>query len=189
SGVLGDQFTVNGAIQPKLRVLRRKHRFRLLNAGPSRFYQFFLIKNDADQPFKQIGNDESLLEQPEDVKSVLVAVAERADVVIDFQQFNTGDQVYLENRLVMQDDGMGPLFDDNDKMVVLPPGKGDKILLFEVGGDAADPSRLPAKLRSKPALPKAILLPSGDPMSPARLKKLPNHRQFLFDVSKNIFLI
>ena len=33
-GVLGDRFTVNGQIQPKLTVLRRKYRFRLLNAGP-----------------------------------------------------------------------------------------------------------------------------------------------------------
>jgi hypothetical protein len=65
-GFLGDKFTVNGLIQPKLTVQRRKYRFRLLNAGPSRFYQFFLFKNDAaghpvDQSFKHIGNDESLL--------------------------------------------------------------------------------------------------------------------------------
>src|SRR5262245_13847908 len=118
-----------------------------------------------------------------------MAVAERADVVIDFGQFNTGDQVYLENRLVMRDDGMGPLFDDNDQMTILPPGRGDKILLFEVGGDAADPSQLPAKLRARPALPKTILLPSGEPKPAARLKELPNHRQFLFDLSKNIFLL
>src|SRR5262249_10312946 len=63
-GFLGDKFIVNGKIQPKLAVLRRKYRFRLLNAGPSRFYQFFLAKNDVDQGFTQIGNDESLLEQP-----------------------------------------------------------------------------------------------------------------------------
>jgi FtsP/CotA-like multicopper oxidase with cupredoxin domain len=60
-GILGDRFTVNGQIQPKLTVQRRKYRFRLLNAGPSRFYQFFLTKDGKDQAFIQISNDESLL--------------------------------------------------------------------------------------------------------------------------------
>src|SRR4029077_19511005 len=66
-GILGDRFTVNGQIQPKLTVLRRKYRFRLLNPGPSRFYQFFLTKDGKDEGFTQIGNDESLLEHPYDV--------------------------------------------------------------------------------------------------------------------------
>src|SRR5205823_2670328 len=41
-GILGDKFTVNGKIQPYLNVKSRKYRFRLLNAGPSRVYEFFL---------------------------------------------------------------------------------------------------------------------------------------------------
>ena len=89
-GVLGDRFTVNGQIQPKLTVLRRKYLFRLLNAGPSRFYQFFLSKDGKDQAFIQISNDESLLEKPYDIppnEGVLIAVSERADVVIDFSRY------------------------------------------------------------------------------------------------------
>jgi FtsP/CotA-like multicopper oxidase with cupredoxin domain len=158
---------VNGLIQPKLTALRRKYRFRLLNAGPSRFYQFFLTKNNVDQTFKQIGNDESLLERPLDVQSVLLAVAERADVVIDFRQFNQGDQVFLVNRLVMRDDGRGPEFDDQGRMVILPARQGDQVLRFDVGGNAADPSQVPARLRAKPALPP-------------NLPELP-HRRFVFD--------
>src|SRR5207245_8307737 len=42
-GILGDKFTVNGVIQPFFKVARRKYRFRLLDAGPSRFYEFFLM--------------------------------------------------------------------------------------------------------------------------------------------------
>ena len=61
-GVLGDRFTVNGIIQPKLTVLRRRYRFRFLNGGPSRFYQFFLTLDDNDQQYVHIGNDESLFE-------------------------------------------------------------------------------------------------------------------------------
>ncbi len=41
-GILGDKFTVNGKIQPVLHVSPRRYRFRWLDAGPSRFYQFFL---------------------------------------------------------------------------------------------------------------------------------------------------
>jgi hypothetical protein len=133
-GFLGDKFAVNGLIQPKLTVLRRKYRFRLLNAGPSRFYHFFPTKNDVDQKFQHIGNDESLLEQPVEVTSVLLGVAERGDAIIDFSHFSQGDQVFLVNRLVMRDDGRGPAG------VILPAGKGDQILRFDVGRDVADPS-------------------------------------------------
>jgi FtsP/CotA-like multicopper oxidase with cupredoxin domain len=189
-GVLGDRFTVNGQIQPKLTVLRRKYRFRLLNAGPSRFYQFFLSKDDADQEFVQIGNDESLLEKPEKVKSVLASVAERIDVVIDFSSFQKGDKLYLVNRLVMQDEGFGPkaVFDLDGKFVryvTLPAGQGDQILCFVVGDDAADPSQLPATLRANPALPSEVIAATEDALSQGTtepLKQLPNHREFVFGV-------
>ena len=39
-GMLGDKIAVNGKIEPVLRVARRKYRLRLLNGGPSRFYEF-----------------------------------------------------------------------------------------------------------------------------------------------------
>jgi FtsP/CotA-like multicopper oxidase with cupredoxin domain len=189
-GFLGDKFIVNGKIQPKLTVLRRKYRFRLLNAGPSRFYQFFLTKNDVDLCFQQIGNDESLLEQPEDVKSVLLGVAERADVIIDFRQFNKGDQVFLVNRLKMEVDGRGPVakIDDNDghflNFEVWPPGQGDQILRFDIGGDAVDPSQVPDRLRAKPALP--AWLPN-----PPTLKKLQDLSQktFVFDQQNTLWVI
>jgi FtsP/CotA-like multicopper oxidase with cupredoxin domain len=182
-GYLGDQFAVNGAIQPKLTVQRRKYRFRLLNAGPSRFYQFFLTKNDVDQPFIQIGSDESLLEHPVRIEDgVLMAVAERADVVIDFSKFKKGDHVYLVNRLVMQNDGTGPDFDIDDagnftKFKVLPADKGDKILRFVVDDDALDPSLVPDKLRDNPPLP------SWTKKKPDELKKLKNHTFFKFNKS------
>ncbi|HIF23638.1 MAG TPA: hypothetical protein EYQ27_17450 [Gemmatimonadetes bacterium] len=42
-GFLGEQLTVNGAVQPFFEVAARKYRFRLLNVGPSRFYKFALF--------------------------------------------------------------------------------------------------------------------------------------------------
>jgi FtsP/CotA-like multicopper oxidase with cupredoxin domain len=179
-GVLGDRFTVNGQIQPKLTVLRRKYRFRLLNAGPSRFYQFFLTKDGKDQAFIQISNDESLLEKPYDIppnEGVLIAVSERADVVIDFSRYTKGDKLFLVNRLVMQDEGFGPVVEAG-KYKILPEGEGDQILWFEVGDDAVDPSQVPNNLRKNPHLPDFTKLPSED------LQKLLNHREFRFGVDE-----
>src|SRR5215472_12230532 len=38
-GILGDKFVVNGIINPVAHVAARRYRFRLLNTGPSRFYE------------------------------------------------------------------------------------------------------------------------------------------------------
>jgi FtsP/CotA-like multicopper oxidase with cupredoxin domain len=190
-GVLGDRFTVNGQIQPRLTVSRRKYRFRMLNGGPSRFYQFFLTKEDKDQAFFRIGNDESLLEDRYEVKpeeGVLLSVAERADVVIDFSRYKKGDKLFLENRLVMKDSGLGPeaMFDKDNKFLkykTLDARKGDQILCFVVGDDAKDPSQVPAKLRQNPVLPMIDGISLAD-LSAAQLKALPNHRDFRFGLDK-----
>src|SRR5499427_6544504 len=44
-GILGDKFLVNGKIQPFFQVQPRRYRFRLLDTGPSRFFEFFLTGN------------------------------------------------------------------------------------------------------------------------------------------------
>jgi len=100
-GIVGDKFTVNGKIQPFFQVHPRKYRFRWLDGGPSRFYQFFLTNpNNLNQTitFKQISTDGNLLPAPITVSSVPLSVAERCDVVIDFSPF-AGQSLYLENRL------------------------------------------------------------------------------------------
>lgn len=201
-GVLGDVFLVNGRIQPKLEVKRRKYRFRLLNAGPSRFYKFFLVKQPDEQTppeyqsFFRIGNDESLLPNRYETKpdeGLLLAVAERSDIVINFKRFNTGDKLYLLNRLVMEDAGFGPVpvTDANGKFEefkTLPAdeseGKGDYVLRFDVvGGDVDDPSDVPDMLRKNPDLPRELFVPMTDQLLSADdLKKLPNHRCFQFEL-------
>src|SRR5919199_50653 len=45
-GLLGNLFLVNGLVQPFFEVQKRRYRFRLLDAGPSRFYEFFLTNPD-----------------------------------------------------------------------------------------------------------------------------------------------
>ncbi|MGK3988789.1 multicopper oxidase domain-containing protein [Sorangium sp. So ce136] len=141
-GILGDKFVVNGRIQPFFKVARRKYRFRILNAGPSRFYEFFLSNR---LPFTIISSDGNLLPSPVTSRSVRVAVAERVDVVVDFSDTNIGDRIILENRLE-QDDGRGPTGD------ILGAGRGNAVLRFDVDRDAPDPSRVPAVLRPLPAI-------------------------------------
>jgi FtsP/CotA-like multicopper oxidase with cupredoxin domain len=103
-GVLGDKYTVNGKIQPFFNVQKRKYRFRLLNGGPSRFYEFFL-SNNAN--LKQLSTNGNLLPTVRTTPSVRLGVAERADVIVDFTNVAAGSKIYLQNRLE-QVDGRGP---------------------------------------------------------------------------------
>lgn len=126
-GILGDKFLVNGKIQPVMHVHPRRYRFRWLDGGPSRFYQFFLtdLTNlNAHNMFFQISSDGNLLPGPVSVESVRLGVAERADVIIDFAPL-AGKTLYLENRLE-QTDGRGPTGN------VLPAGQGDRVLKIVV---------------------------------------------------------
>ena len=88
-GILGDKFLVNGKIQPFFEVKRRRYRFRWLNGGPSRFYRFYLTKSNlTNHPFWIISNDGNLLKNPVQTTSgLMIAVAERMDVIVDFSSF------------------------------------------------------------------------------------------------------
>ncbi|MDA8485683.1 multicopper oxidase domain-containing protein [Pseudomonas resinovorans] len=99
-GVLGDKITVNGIIEPFLRVAARKYRFRLLNGGPSRFYQFHLVDaSNAEQTFTYIANDGNLLPAPlRNHTQVNLGVAERGDIVVDFSAYPLGTELFLVNR-------------------------------------------------------------------------------------------
>ena len=110
-GILGDKFLVNGTIQPFFEVSPRRYRFRLLDVGPSRFYEFFLTGGVAagsptTLPFYLIATDGNLIPAPVQVTSVRVGPAERVEVIIDFSKF-AGQTLYLENRL-NQINGQGP---------------------------------------------------------------------------------
>jgi FtsP/CotA-like multicopper oxidase with cupredoxin domain len=142
-GIIGDKFLVNGKIQPFFQVHPRRYRFRWLDAGPSRFYQFFLTDpNNVSRsiPFWQIANDGNLLPKPLQVTSTRIGVAERVDVIVDFSQFTPGTSIYLENRLE-QEDGRGP----TNK--VLGAGQGNSVLRFDVVlPSVTDNSRDPATI-------------------------------------------
>jgi FtsP/CotA-like multicopper oxidase with cupredoxin domain len=109
-GILGDKFLVNGKIQPFFNVEPRRYRFRLLDTGPSRFYEFFVtdLNNlSAVNPIWLIATDGNLLPHPVQGSSVRIGPAERVDIIIDFKNF-AGKTIYLENRL-NQLNGQGPV--------------------------------------------------------------------------------
>ena len=90
----GDMICVNGKVMPFLEVEPRKYRFRILNASNARFYHLRLFNSDAtgkplddsfDVPaFNQIGTDGGLLPVPLELRYLIIAPAERFDIVIDF---------------------------------------------------------------------------------------------------------
>lgn len=137
-GIIGDKFLVNGKVQPYLEVEPRRYRFRVLDAGPSRFYQLFLTDQEANTeiPFWQVANDGNLLPKPLKVSSLVLSVAERADIVIDFSPW-AGKTLYLENRL-NQSDGKGPDANVGAPLSLAAPGQGNFLLQFRVGTAAVE---------------------------------------------------
>lgn len=166
-GILGDKFLVNGTIQPFFAVQPRRYRFRMLDTGPSRFYEFFLtdLNNlSAKNSFWLIGTDGNLISNPIQVQSVRIGPAERVDVIIDFRPF-AGKTIYLENRL-NQINGQGPAAVDSqvaaqnssttecsgvlnsNQPAIFPAGSGNLVLQFQVSGTlvtdhSVDPSTHP----------------------------------------------
>ena len=180
-GILGDKFLVNGKIQPFLQVQPRRYRFRLLDTGPSRFFEFFLTDLNnlgVQNPYFVIANDGNLLPHPVQVVSARIGVAERIDVIIDFKPF-AGKTIYLENRL-LQLNGQGPVppqgfvpgqlecnsgLDANGNPIsilsdIRPAGQGDLLLQFRVSGTpVSDGSVDPATNPTFYALPDTTATP------------------------------
>jgi FtsP/CotA-like multicopper oxidase with cupredoxin domain len=149
-GVVGDKILVNGKIEPMLRVARRKYRFRLLNSGPTRYYQLCLQNASASgsYPFTYIANDGNLLPNPLlNQLNVQLAPAERADIVVDFSRYPLGTELYIVNQLrqtsTRRPDGVQTL--------------GSRLLKIVIDRNPPEPDRtvVPSVLRPLRPLPTA----------------------------------
>ncbi|UUZ69374.1 multicopper oxidase domain-containing protein [Polaromonas sp. P2-4] len=171
-GILGNKVCINGKVQPFFKVERRKYRFRLLDTGPSRFYEFYLTNGSnsgsgsggssgsgsgsgLNQSFTHIANDGNLLPAPLSTKKLELSPAERADLVIDFSSYPLGTKLYWVNRLV-QIDGRGPegpLVNTRGTDGLLTTA-GTQLLRFDIDSDPPTPdlSRVPATLRALPPI-------------------------------------
>ncbi len=93
NGVIGDVVLVNATPFPYHKVSSRKYRLRIANASSVRTYN---LSFEGLKSFTLIGTDGGLLEEPIELESVLLSVAERVDLIVDFQDKEIGDTVTLK---------------------------------------------------------------------------------------------
>ena len=93
----GNTMVVNGKTWPFLNVEPRKYRFRILNGSDSRFLVLKFRDGNVKTDFTQIGAEGGFLPAPVVLSQLLVAPAERADVIVDFSRFSPGDTLHLLN--------------------------------------------------------------------------------------------
>lgn len=94
----GNANLVNGVVWPAMDVEPRKYRFRLLNGANSRFYELSLEGGEqGGGTFHVIGSDGGLIGEVVDKQQLLLSPADRYDVIVDFSQYNVGDEILLRN--------------------------------------------------------------------------------------------
>ncbi len=100
---------VNGVIWPRVEVEPTTYRFRVLNGSNARTYRLVLTREgrpDNDR-ITQIGSDGGLLAAPAPipVQGLVLASAERADILIDFSDLDVGTELTLFNNATAPFDG------------------------------------------------------------------------------------
>jgi len=102
----GNMMVVNGFTWPFLEVEQRRYRFRFLNGCNSRFVLLKMTTsprgdnngfNTPEYDFWQIGSDQGFLPAPVELDELLMAPAERADVIVDFTNVPVGTEIVLVN--------------------------------------------------------------------------------------------
>ncbi|MCL5884648.1 MAG: multicopper oxidase domain-containing protein [Deltaproteobacteria bacterium] len=124
NGETGNTILVNGTIQPNFKVASRKYRFRVLNGSNMRKYRIALSNG---QPFHVLGMEGGFLPAPVKVTSLVLASAERADIVVDFSSLPVGSSLVLQNSL--------------------GSGSTANIMRFDVDRVETDTSQIPLELR------------------------------------------
>jgi len=116
----GDVISVNSQPWPYLSVEPRKYRFRILDASVSRSFKLYLVANNSSSriPMTVVGSDAGLVSSAVNTTSLVLGIAERWDVVIDFANY-AGRNLTLKNE---RD------FMDNEDYAAT-----DRIMQFRVG--------------------------------------------------------
>lgn len=138
----GETNTVNGKVWPNLNVERRVYRFRVLNGANARFYNLHFSNG---MEFIQIGTDGGYLPQPVPLTELLIAPAERADILVDFSKLKPGEKIILEN------DAQAPY--PNGSPENYDPNTTGKVMQFTVMDTCREkPKDLPQNLNEIPIL-------------------------------------
>src|SRR5699024_5714997 len=151
-GFFGNTLLVNGQRAPYHELSTSWHRLRLLNGSNARVLDFSFSDNS---PFYVIGSDGGLLEQPHEISSIRLAPGERADLLVDFSAYDTGDSVYMVAKARNNSGGMMERMHGRGtrrgrgRMMSgaknIPEGQA-KILEFRITKDEQDAFQLPQKL-------------------------------------------
>ncbi len=93
-GTIGDTLLVNGTVNPVLPVKKEQVRLRLLNGSNARNFTF---KLNTGESFVQIATDGGFLNEPVTLNEVTLTPSERAEIIIDFSQLNSTNDLSLIN--------------------------------------------------------------------------------------------
>ncbi len=100
---------VNGKVWPLLEVRPASYRFRVLNGSNARTYRLVLLRDGEPElgRITQIGTDHGLLATPARVPGdgLVLASAERADLLVDFSDLEPGTELTLVNTAAAPFDG------------------------------------------------------------------------------------
>jgi FtsP/CotA-like multicopper oxidase with cupredoxin domain len=137
----GNAIVVNGTTWPSLDVQQRRYRFRFLNGCNSRF---LILRLSNGLPIWQIGNEGGFLPAPIVVSELLLAPAERADVIVDFTDVAVGSEIILEN--IAPDEPFGGGVPGIDFEPADPQTTG-QVMRFHIGAaTSVDTSTPPSQL-------------------------------------------
>jgi bilirubin oxidase len=161
----GNAMVVNGKTWPVLNVEQRRYRFRFLNGCNSRFLILKMVTHDptarpgvAALPFWQIGSEGGFLPAPVGLDALLIGLAERADVIVDFTSLPVGTEVYLINEGPDEPFGGGIPGVDFDWA---NPETTGQVMKFVVSSPAQTPDT-----SADPSIPGALVLPAITPLAP-----------------------
>jgi len=143
----GNTMVVNGRTWPYLEVEPRRYRFRLLNGCNARF--LILKFSDPALSFWQIGSDGGFLPAPVQLSQLLMAPAERMDVIVDFSALPPGAEVILHNLGPDEPFGGGEPPDDFDSA---DPATTGQVMQFRVVRATGVDKSTPPNLLALPAL-------------------------------------
>jgi FtsP/CotA-like multicopper oxidase with cupredoxin domain len=175
----GNTMVVNGKTWPYLEVEQRRYRFRFLNGCNSRF---LILKMSNDLPFWQIGAEGGFLPAPVQLDRLLMGLAERADVIVDFTNVPVGTEIILQN--IAPDEPFG----GGEPGVEFEPADPDttgQVMKFIVRRRRGrDPSTPPSQL----VLPTPAPLPDASVTRQVSLNEEDSETVFVSEVGENIVL-
>jgi len=141
----GNMMVVNGFTWPFLEVEQRRYRFRFLNGCNSRF---LILKMSNDMPFYQIGSDQGFLPETVQLTELLMAPAERADVIMDFTNVPANTEIILQN--IGPDEPYGGGIPGLDFDPADPNSTGQVMQFIVKAATSPDTSILPITLPAAP---------------------------------------